>query len=87
VKQYLRIKRDTKLGLKEQIKNKGSLLFNDGKRPKVSFGMRIFGNELKYFTFDGADKVKTLMDLMNPKSRAQKLLNEKVFQMRFTFRF
>jgi len=46
--------------------------------------MRIFGNELKYFNFDGADRVKTLYELLNPKSRFRNLLNEKVpFQIYF----
>jgi len=35
VKQLLRLKRDAKPSIKEQIKNKGSALFNTGKTPKV----------------------------------------------------
>jgi len=45
VKQYLRIKRDGRAGLKEQIINKGSTLFKEGKQPKVrSFNFRSIGN-------------------------------------------
>ncbi|CAB3385673.1 Hypothetical predicted protein [Cloeon dipterum] len=76
VKQMLRMKRDARPDYKEKIENMGSELFKDGKKPKVTFGMRIFGNELKYLNYEGEDQVKTLFETLNPKSRLQNVLNQ-----------
>jgi hypothetical protein len=44
----------------------------------MSFGMRIFGNELQYHNYDGKERVNSFFDMINPKTRFRNLLNEKV---------
>lgn len=45
---------------------------------KVSIGVRIFGNDLKYFTYNGYEEIKGAIDHLNPIHYFQRFISKKV---------
>lgn len=50
---------------------------NSFGQPKVSLGLKVFGNELKYVTLSGERKIKDAMEGLNPISYAKKIFSGK----------
>lgn len=69
-------------GLQEMIKSKvesfKGVLDNKFGEPKVSLGLKVFGNELKYASYDGDDQIKAALASLNPIDHLTRLLSGKV---------
>ncbi|KAF4531743.1 hypothetical protein B566_EDAN015189 [Ephemera danica] len=81
VLQSLRYKRQTTAAaaadtLQNEVHEKGEKVYNSQMQPKISLGVKIFGNELKYFNFLGDEKMKKLFNSLNPVQQLKNLLAE-----------
>uniref|UniRef100_A0A7G3AUB2 Putative lipoprotein n=1 Tax=Lutzomyia longipalpis TaxID=7200 RepID=A0A7G3AUB2_LUTLO len=68
---------DTKEELDTSISNLGHKLKYNFNNPKASFGLKVFGNDLKYFTIEGHSEVANTVAKMNPMKYITELLSGK----------
>lgn len=47
----------------------------------MSFGMKIFGNEMKYVTLNGETEIREALQEINPLNNLQKILSGKVREL------
>ncbi|KAL3290379.1 hypothetical protein HHI36_023721 [Cryptolaemus montrouzieri] len=54
-----------------------NVMENEFSDPKVSLGIKIFGNDLRYVTYNGYDELKDAADHLNPMHYLQRILSGK----------
>ncbi|XP_034475095.1 uncharacterized protein LOC117782196 [Drosophila innubila] len=68
-----------KQGIDRNVDQLGYKLKYDYNNPRAQFGMRIFGNDLRYYNVESMTEVALLAAQLNPMSQAKKLLSGKPF--------
>ncbi|KYB29704.1 hypothetical protein TcasGA2_TC031518 [Tribolium castaneum] len=63
--------------LKSEIDRLPNVMENSVGDPKVSLGLKVFGNELKYATFDGDEEIKAALRTLNPVDHLKRILSGK----------
>ncbi|KAJ3640007.1 hypothetical protein Zmor_003331 [Zophobas morio] len=63
--------------LKSEIDRLPNVMENSSGEPKVSLGLKVFGNELKYATFDGDEEIKAALRTLNPVDHLKRILSGK----------
>uniref|UniRef100_W4VR36 Putative lipoprotein n=1 Tax=Corethrella appendiculata TaxID=1370023 RepID=W4VR36_9DIPT len=70
---------DTKEILSNRVDNVKYKLKYNFKEPKASLGLKIFGNDLKYFTLEGLNEAKNFIDDFNILIHLKKMLSGQEF--------
>ncbi|XP_045482614.1 uncharacterized protein LOC123686485 [Harmonia axyridis] len=63
--------------LKSQLQDIPNVMENEFGDPKVSFAVRMFGNDLKYVTYNGYEEMKEAVDHLNPIHYFQRFISKK----------
>ncbi|XP_015173164.1 PREDICTED: uncharacterized protein LOC107064693 [Polistes dominula] len=58
-----------------QVKRLPNIIDNNFNDPKISFGYKIFGNELKYTMLNGDKEIKDALASLNPWEKVRKILS------------
>jgi hypothetical protein len=64
--------------LKSEIDRLPNVIEKSASEPKVSLGLKVFGNELKYATFDGDKEIRAALQTLNPVDHLKRILSGKV---------
>ncbi|XP_064556915.1 uncharacterized protein Apoltp [Drosophila montana] len=68
-----------KQGIDRNVDQLGYKLKYDYNNPRAQFGLRVFGNDLRYYNIESMAEVALLIKQFNPLYQAQKLLSGKPF--------
>lgn len=71
-----------KQGIQRNIDQLGYKLKYDYNNPRAQFGLRVFGNDLRYYNFESMSEVARLITEFNPFYQAQKVLSGKTLNYR-----
>ncbi|KAJ9580713.1 hypothetical protein L9F63_024109, partial [Diploptera punctata] len=71
----LRFLRSTPDDLKSKVDELPNVIDTNFKEPKLSVGMKIFGNELRYHKFNGEEEVSAAWASINPVEKIKQLLS------------
>lgn len=77
IEESIRSKRESNSELNKRVDDIGYDLKYKFNEPSASFGWKIFGNDLKYFTVDGFNEAKMAVQLLNPKNYFTQLFSGK----------
>lgn len=73
----VRTKRESNTQLNKRVNDIEYDLKYKFNEPSASFGYKVFGNDLKYFTVDGFNEAKLAVELLNPKNYFTQLFSGK----------
>lgn len=77
IDESVRTKRESNSELNKRVDDIGYDLKYKFNEPSASFGWKVFGNDLKYFTVDGLNEAKMAVQLLNPKNYFTQLFSGK----------